>query len=160
MAINNPVKIIGQAETISLPEVTSKQLHARIDTGAQTSAIWASYIQVKHDKLEVIFFGPEHPSYTGNKVLFDEFSHSLVTSSNGQAELRYKIKLRLVIGNKTIKSRFTLADRSTQLYAVLIGRNVLRGKFVVDVTLGKVLKRTEQERLLKLQARNNKGETK
>jgi hypothetical protein len=157
MATSRPVQIIGQAETISLPEVSSKQLHARIDTGAQTSAIWASDIRVKDDRLQVVFFGPGHECYTGETIYFDEFSHSLVTSSNGHTELRYKIKLRLVVGNRSIKASFTLTDRSTQLYAVLIGRNVLRGKFVVDVTLGKVLKRTEAERLAKLHARHNKG---
>lgn len=152
---NQPVvkKIIGRVEQISFPELEGGAVSARIDTGAQTSAIWVSRAEVVGDRLEVIFYGKGHPNYTGEVHYFDEFSHGMVASSNGQAEARYKIRLLLKIGGKKIRARLTLADRSTQVYPVLIGRNVLRGKFIVDVKLGAPLKDAENARSQALQAK-------
>ncbi len=149
--------IIGRVEKISFPELDGGAVLARIDTGAQTSAIWVSRAEVVHDRLEVVFFGKGHPNYTGKVYYFDEFTHGMVASSNGQAEARYKIRLLLKISGKKIRARLTLADRSTQVYPVLIGRNVLRGKFIVDVNLGAPLKDTENARSKALQAKLSKN---
>ncbi|HSW98869.1 MAG TPA: RimK/LysX family protein [Candidatus Saccharimonadales bacterium] len=140
-----PKKVLGRAEQISFPEIDSPDIYARIDSGARTSALWVSYAEVEDGRLAVTFFGPGHPAYTGEKKYFDAFDKDIVTSSTGHRQQRYKIKLSVVLKKRRIKATFTLADRSTQVYPVLIGRNVLRGKFVVDVTLGKVLRQEEQE---------------
>lgn len=159
--MNEPLtdkKLIGRVEEVSFPEIGFGAVHARVDTGARTSSIWASYVEVEDDRLAVILFGKKHPSYTGEKIYFDEFSHGMVASSNGQAEMRYKIPLLVSLGGKKIRSRFTLADRSTQVYPILIGRNTLRGKFVVDVKLGKALVEAEKERSRNLQSKLDKEE--
>lgn len=153
-------KIIGRVEKIKLPEQFDVALHARIDTGAQTSAVWASSVEIVDDRLAVVFLGPEHPAYTGAVCYFDEFTHGMVASSNGQAELRYKIKLLVSIGGKKIRATFTLANRATQVYPVLIGRNILRGKFLVDIKLGEPLTKLERERSKLLQQTNPKGDAK
>jgi hypothetical protein len=46
---------------------------------------------------------------------------------------------------------FTLADRSSQVYPVLIGRATLRGKFIVDVQMGSPLREEEEKRSMELQ---------
>jgi Putative ATP-dependant zinc protease len=113
--------------------------------------------EVKNDQLEVIFFAKGHPEYTGKAFYFDEFSHGMVASSNGQAEARYKVRTIIRIGGKRIRARLTLADRSTQTYPVLIGRNVLRGKFIVDVKAGEPLIQAEKQRSKSLQSTLKKG---
>lgn len=151
-ASNSDKIIIGRVEKVNFPELSKGTFYARIDTGAQTSSIWANSVSLKSNRLAVVFFGPEHPLYSGEKLYFDEFTSGMVASSNGQAELRYKVKLSIRLGSKKIRASFTLADRSTQTYPVLIGRNVLRGKFVVDVKLGDALKHAERERSKTLQS--------
>ncbi|MBA2279445.1 ATP-dependent zinc protease [Candidatus Saccharibacteria bacterium] len=153
------MKIIGRAELVSFPELGIEAVHARIDTGAQTSAIWVSRAEVVNGRLEVVLFGSSHPSYTGEVLYFDEFNHGMVASSNGHAEPRYKVRMLIGIAGKTIRARLTLADRSTQVYPVLVGRNVLRGRFIVDVKLGNVMKEAELERSRKLQEILKKGPT-
>ncbi len=143
--------IIGRVEKVSFPEVEIGTIHARVDTGAQTSAIWASRAEEKDGRLEVVFFAKGHPQYTGKAYYFDEFTSGMVASSNGQAEMRYKVKMLITIAGKRIRARLTLADRSTQVYSVLVGRNVLRGKFVVDVKAGEPLLNVEKARSRKLQ---------
>lgn len=127
------LSVIGQIAPIFFPEIGVEEVPARIDTGAQTSSIWASHIALVDDRLEVIFFAEGHPRYTGKKFYFGSFEEVVVRSSNGSKEQRYKIKLLACIGGKKIRARFTLADRSTQVYPVLVGRNILIGKFVVNV---------------------------
>ena len=53
---------------------------------------------------------------------------------------------------RRIRATFTIANRQTQVYPVLIGRNVLRGKFIIDVKLGKVLSLAEKKRIAILQS--------
>lgn len=134
---------IGRAEIIKFPELGAT-VHARIDSGARTSAIWVSEAKVEDGKLAVVFFGPGSPAYTGQKHYFESYSRDIVTSSTGHEEKRFKIKLSIVLNKRKILASFTLANRSTQVYPVLVGRNILRGKFVVDVQLGKTLQAEEK----------------
>jgi hypothetical protein len=130
---------IGQVEDVRLPEVEQSVFLARIDTGARTSAIWASLVTKHGDKLEVVFFGKRSPLYTGKPLIFKEYGRVSVTSSTGITERRYKVRLLVEIGGRRIRAWFTLANRSRQVYPVLIGRNVLKGKFVVDISHSKSL---------------------
>lgn len=157
MATEKQVKIIGRVEPVALPEVGIEESYARIDTGAQTSAVWATSVDLKDGRLGVKFFGEGHPLYTGKIHYFDTFTSTIVASSNGHAEKRYKVKLLVCISGKRIRARFTLADRSRQVYPILIGRNVLRGKFVVDVTLGTPLIDKEEQHSQTLQSRMKQG---
>lgn len=128
--------IIGQAEIVEFPELAIKDIYARIDTGARTSAIWASSIERTPEGLVVVFFGPGSKWYTGEPVTFTTFDTTVVASSNGVAEERFKIRLLMRINGRRVRAWFTLADRSTQVYPILVGRNILRGKFLVDVSQG------------------------
>lgn len=139
--------ILGRTEAICLPDIDDRTTHARVDTGAKTSAVWVSSAVVENGGLNVIFFGPRSPLYSGKVMHFTEYSQTVVASSNGVAQRRFKIRLRIIVGGRKIRAWFTLADRSTQVYPVLIGRNVLHSKFVVDVThFSQDLKSHEQAR--------------
>lgn len=146
-------KIIGRAEIISFPEIKMEAVHARIDTGAKTSAVWASHIEVRDGALHVVFFGEGHEGYTGETVIFDDFGQAVVASSTGETQVRYKVRQLVRIKGRKVRAWFTLADRSTQVYPVLIGRNVLMGKFIVDVNRGQVLRDEEESRTTELRSK-------
>jgi ribosomal protein S6--L-glutamate ligase len=126
--------IIGPSELLSFPELELGAVPARVDTGARTSTIWASNIQEHDGTLSYTLFDVNNELHTGRIVTTDHFTKIVVTPSNGIAEERYVVKLLVVFAEKRIRASFTLANRSTQSYPVLVGRNVLRGKFVVDVS--------------------------
>jgi hypothetical protein len=149
--------IIGQAECIDLPELGFSNVYARIDTGARTSAIWASRAKEQDGRLAVVFFGKKSEYYTGEVVYFEDYDLIAVASSNGHITQRYKISAAVRIGGRRIRTYFTLADRSTQVYPVLIGRNTLRGKFIVDVKQGTPLREEEKQRTETLQSHVRKG---
>lgn len=156
--LNNASKeIIGQVEKVHFPELKSNNLHARIDTGAKTSSIHASKANVKNDILKVVFFSEGNRHYSGEEQLFTNFSTTVVASSNGMVQNRYKIKLKVIINHRIINASFTLADRSTQVYPVLVGRNILRGKFIVDINLGTPLIAKEVMRTKQIRKQQNQG---
>jgi len=151
MSANKNSKIIGSAEVITFPEISHKSTHARIDTGARTSAIWGDAKISRDGALVVTFFGKDHKAFTGKAYTFSEYTTMAVASSNGHIQQRYAVKILVRLGGKKIRATFTIADRSTQVYAVLIGRNVLRGKFIVDVKQGNILSKEERHRIAVLQ---------
>lgn len=153
-------KTVGRAEKLNFPELGYADVPARIDTGAKTSSLWASDITVKDGAITAVLFGKESSLYTGEKITFDQHDTTVVSTSTGEVQERYKVRILVKMKGKKIRAWFTLADRSTQVYPVLIGRNVLLGKFVVDVKKGKTLKEQEQQRTESLKANFKKDEEK
>jgi ribosomal protein S6--L-glutamate ligase len=144
--------VIGPSEHLGFPELGLKDIPARIDTGARTSTVWASDIREQSGILQFVLFEKESEYYTGEQVTAVEFGKIIVTPSNGMAEERFVVKLQVQLAGKKIRASFTLANRSTQTYPVLVGRNVLRNKFVVDVATGKDLLDSEIEKAALVEA--------
>ncbi len=144
-------KIIGRADRLDLPELGFLGVSAKVDTGAKTSAIWATNIHERDRGLAFTLFGSESPLYTGEEHFVRNFTKVVVASSIGAEQGRYKIVVLIKLRGKKVRAGFTLADRSQQAYPVLIGRNVLRGKFLVDVKSGRPDYASENRRTEKLQ---------
>ncbi|HZP55485.1 MAG TPA: RimK/LysX family protein [Candidatus Saccharimonadales bacterium] len=143
---------IGRVERINLPSLGAKKVPAKVDTGADASSIWCSKITLTDDGLKCVFFDKSSPFYTGQRVYFknSEVDLTRIANSFGQKELRYKVKIPIEIKKRTIKATFTLTDRSTKLYPILIGRSTLQGKFLVDVSRGTPLHEEEGQRQRRL----------
>jgi hypothetical protein len=135
--ITKPRTLLGPVQKVGFPELDLSGVSARVDTGARTSAVWASGIREKDGVLSFKLFDKANKHYSGEVIRTQHYSRRSVTSSIGIVEERYMIKLLILIKGRKIKASFTLANRSKQVYPVLIGRNVLRGKFVVDVKADK-----------------------
>jgi hypothetical protein len=144
----NSQKIIGRVERITFPELGIKNVHAKVDTGADLSSIWATGIHEENGILTFKLFGKKSPHYTGKEIIFSK-PHYLLTriaNSFGHKELRYVVKLQINLGGRTIVGTFTLSDRSRKTYPVLIGRKLLNRKFLVDVSKGSPLKEMEDRK--------------
>lgn len=144
--MDKPHNLIGRAEFLKFPDLLSVPVPARIDTGAKTSAIWASGIKETSDGLVFTLFDNGSEWYTGEQITSKSYTKIAVANSSGFVQERFAVKLRVVLDGRTIKATFTLADRSSQVYPVLVGRNILRGKFIVNVKLGKPLIQREKSR--------------
>jgi len=152
-------KIVGRAERVVFPDIdVMAKVPARIDTGAATSALWASNMRELSDGgLEFTLFGPSSKHFTNQRIVVNHFERRVVASSIGEAQTRYVIKLLVKLKGKKVNAQFSLADRSKQVYPVLIGRNVLRGRFLVDVKTGKPLTEAERRRHEELQSTLENG---
>lgn len=144
---------IGRAEKISLPDLGLMQVPAKIDTGADASSIWASLVELDGAELVCVFFGVGSKFYTGEQVRFakDEYTLTRVSNSFGHREIRYKVKLSVRVGGKSINATFTLSNRSNKTYPVLIGRRLLHGKFIVDVSTGSPMLAAERAKKRKME---------
>lgn len=142
--------IIGRTEDIEFIDVESK-VPAKIDTGAYRSSIHCSKVKLlkKEDGTEVLratLFG--HPCAPEEKEIeFSTFSKVVVTNSFGKTEERYVVNMKIKLGPKVFSSSFTLANRSNTLMPVLIGRKLLKNRFVVDVAKNSLHNRQELKKL-------------
>lgn len=127
------LKIIGNNVFVEVAGV--KDIPAKVDTGADSSAIWASHIRMNDEnQLEFRLFGPKSPLYTGETLVADQYGVKQVRSSNGQVSMRYSVPLTIKIEGRTIRADFTLANRARNRFPILIGRKTLQNKFLVDVS--------------------------
>jgi ribosomal protein S6--L-glutamate ligase len=144
---------IGRAEKITLRDFKLSDIPAKVDTGADTSSLWVSAVRETEEGLRFVLFGPESPYYTGEEQLFTKPDYSItrVANSFGQKEMRYKVKLRITVKDRMVRATFTLSDRSQKTYPILLGRRLLHGKFIVDVTGGDPLVEEEEKKAVALE---------
>lgn len=126
------LKIIGRREYVHFPLLGIEHVEAKIDTGAYTCAIDCNHIELKTegDKKLLSFRLFNNQTYS-----VEEFSRKKIKNSFGEMEERYIIKTLITIGHKKIKTTISLSDRGNMRYPVLIGRRLLKGKFIIDVNL-------------------------
>jgi hypothetical protein len=132
---NKPKQIIGRKELVDFPELGVSGIYAKIDTGAYSNTLHCRDIEVKENMLCFKVLDPSHPVFSRKEHFFKEFSQKNIKNSSGKVEKRYIIKTRIKIAGRLIKSIISLSDRATMRYPVLIGRKLLKNKFVVDVSL-------------------------
>lgn len=127
--------IIGRREHVDFPELGLFGITAKVDTGAYTNALHCHDIREENGVLYFKLLDPSHPDYAEKEQRFTEYSQKEIKNSSGESEKRYIIKTIVRIGKKRIKSVISLTDRGTMRYPVLIGRKLLKNKFIVDVGL-------------------------
>jgi glutathione synthase/RimK-type ligase-like ATP-grasp enzyme len=125
---------IGTIELVSLPGVQVEGVPAKVDTGADSSAVWASNVAERDGELSFTLFGKASPFYTGNRLTTRDYRVVTVKNSFGQSESRYKVKLTLMLAGRKIQATVNLANRERNTYPILIGHRTLQDKFVVTVT--------------------------
>lgn len=130
------ISIIGEIEPVTILAAKST-FAARIDTGATTSSIDAQdIVRFERDGKSWVKFNLKDRK-TGKVTLIESKLTRIVEIKRHGAEpqLRPAVKLKTKLGDKELNAEFTLADRSSFDFPVLIGRNVLSGNFIVDVSL-------------------------
>lgn len=126
-------RVIGRNDIIDFPDLGLTNVRVKIDTGAYTSSIHCFKISVEEGVLS--FFLPAHRSEKHQQFTTDQFELKAIKNSFGQTEMRYVIKTKVLLFGKIIRTEFSLADRSQMRYPVLLGRKLLRSRFLVDVSL-------------------------
>ena len=151
----NKLPVIGSTEYVEIFGVSD--IPAKIDTGADSSSIWATNMKMEKDGTLIFsLFGEKSPLYTGKRIETKDYEVRLVRSSHGDTQVRYRVKLPLKIGGIELISTFTLANRVRNSFPVLIGRKTLEGKFLVDVSRsGVVRKRKTKSRVLNEELKEN-----
>jgi hypothetical protein len=129
---------IGWKESISFIEWGIKHLVAKTDTGARTSVIDCENVKVSvvNGSKLVDFDVILDRKNRRNRLRITNVpvkSETKVKSSNGHMSVRVRVTTSVKIGDQLLNNvDFTLSPRPSMLCPVLIGRDAIKGKFIVD----------------------------
>lgn len=133
--------VVGWREWVRLPELGDSTFRAKIDTGARSSALHAHGLRTaRQGGTDYAFFrlrGDHHEP----EQRFEVIGTRTVRSSNGTEEARPTIRILLSLGPVTLPVAVTLTDRIHMKYRMLVGRESLAGRVLVDPARSYVLGR-------------------
>ncbi|MEQ8348144.1 MAG: RimK/LysX family protein [Sneathiellaceae bacterium] len=128
--------IIGWREWVGLPDLGVTSIKAKIDTGARTSALHAHNLveENREDGLWASFVVQpmQRRRFPAIACRARIVERRRILSSNGQSERRPIIRTRLHIGPALYEIELTLTNRDQMGFRMLIGRQALRRRFVID----------------------------
>ncbi|WP_017925301.1 ATP-dependent zinc protease [Thioalkalivibrio sp. HL-Eb18] len=128
--------VLGWREWVGLPDLGLGAIKCKVDTGARSSALHAFYIEsFTRDGREWVRFGI-HPYQQDDQTeawceapVLDVRN---VTDSGGHTSERYFIATRAKIGDRVVPLELSLTSRDTMRFRMLLGREAMRGRFLVD----------------------------
>lgn len=127
--------LIGWREWIALPDLGVKQIKAKVDTGARSSSLHAWDIEefTRDGRAWLRFL--LHPLQRSIKKSVHAEAELLeyrpVRSSTGHQSLRPVIVTHAVLLGQKWPIELTLASRDEMGFRMLLGREALRGRFLV-----------------------------
>ncbi|HET9055028.1 MAG TPA: RimK/LysX family protein [Cyclobacteriaceae bacterium] len=148
------MQILGRYDRVDLPQLGLYNIHAKIDTGAYTCSLHCHRAEVVDGKLEFILLDEEHPEFTGMKFAFDQFEKRDIKNSFGEVEKRFVIVTSIAISGEVITTEFSLSNRGSLKFPILIGRKILRNRFLIDVTKKNVSVKEKRKNRLALRSKN------
>jgi hypothetical protein len=146
--------VLGRYDRVDLPELGLYNIHAKVDTGAYTCSLHCHKAQVIDDKLEFILLDQEHPEFTGMKFTFEKFEKRDIKNSFGEVEKRFVIVTSMTIFGEVITTEFSLSNRGSLKFPILIGRKILRNRFLIDVTKKNVSFKEKRKARIALRTKN------
>jgi len=134
--LKKPKIRIGWKEWCALPELNIREIKAKIDTGARTSALHAQVLSIsEYEGQRFIRFKvyPHQGELHSAKICKARLiANRYVMSSSGHREKRYVIRTTLTVGKTSFVTDITLTDRSPLRFRMLLGRMALRKNFLID----------------------------
>ena len=126
---------VGWCEMVGLPALGIDAIAAKVDTGASSSSIDATRIhEVPGAPVRTVRFQIHLDD--GRAITAQAPVHDIRTVRNpgrgGREEQRYVIRTDLSLGGESWPVEVTLARRTRMDYRMLIGREALGGRAVVD----------------------------
>jgi hypothetical protein len=125
--------VIGWREYVSLPDWGIRDLRAKVDTGAHTSAIHVENLELlspKRIRFDVVLDRRHKHRHVPVEAAVVRISP--VRSSNGENLPRYFVRTRMRLGPVEKLIEVSLVNRDSMKVRMLIGRTALGEDFLVD----------------------------
>lgn len=127
--------IIGWREWLELPQLCTVPIKAKVDTGAKTSCLHAFHIDpFEQDGALWVTVGIHPHQHSLEEFYFKTpvIDQRIVRDSGGHEENRYVIRTDATMGSFCWPIELTLTNRDEMRFRMLLGRNALKGQFLVD----------------------------
>lgn len=128
--------VIGWREWIALPNLGIATIKAKVDTGARSSSLHAIHLEEFTRRGADWVRFEVHPIQRSSKeVICAEarvLEYRLVRSSSGKATKRPVIITDVSLLGETWTIELTLANRDEMGFRMLLGREAIRRRFLVD----------------------------
>ncbi|MEZ6130200.1 MAG: RimK/LysX family protein [Planctomycetaceae bacterium] len=131
-----PTQIVGWREWVALPDLGIPRIKAKVDTGARSSCLHAFHVKkfTRDGKTFVRF--KVHPvqrrSTDTVEAEAEVFEFRSIRSSNGQSAVRPVILTHVELLGQIWPVELTLANRDEMGFRMLLGRECVRKRFLVD----------------------------
>ena len=131
--------LIGNQEWCAFPDLGVPAIKARIDSGAKTSSIHAFNINRFRRDGEAWVSFEVHPLQDNRRAVIrcekPIVDKRVIKSSTGIPETRYVISTTLKLGTEAWEIELTLANRDSMGFRLLLGREAMKGRVLVDPEL-------------------------
>ncbi len=128
--------VIGWREWVGLPDFGIEMIKVKVDTGARSSSLHAFDVrEFKRDGVEWVRF-KVHPvqrrTLQTTEVEAQVLEHRSVRSSSGKAAIRPVVVTDVNLLGISWPVELTLASRDEMGFRMLLGREAIRRRFLVD----------------------------
>ncbi len=141
------MEVLGRYDRVDLPGLGLKNIHAKVDTGAYRCSLHCQSAKVINGVLEFVLLDEEHPEFTGMKFTADTFHERDIKNSFGEVERRYVITTTIKIFNEEITAEFSLSNRGSLKFPILLGRKILQSRYLIDVKRKNLSYKAKQQTL-------------
>ncbi|PIT99259.1 MAG: ATP-dependent zinc protease [Bdellovibrionales bacterium CG10_big_fil_rev_8_21_14_0_10_45_34] len=136
--------VCGWREWVYLPTLIGLPIKAKVDTGARTSALHASEIKWigkgRSREVEFKILPTQHSRKGEKKVRAKVIDVRKIKSSSGHETMRPVIRIPIQIGPVLFESEVTLVNRDLMGFRMLLGRQALRKRFLVNTARSYLMK--------------------
>ncbi len=143
--------IIGWREQLALPDLGISEVKAKIDTGARSSALHAFDVETFNSNGKRMVRFKVHPyqrdahrTVTAEAELLDQRQ---VRNSGGQTQVRPVIETTVELNGDRWSIELTLTNRDVMGFRMLLGRQAVRRRFLVDAGRSFLHSSTESRKL-------------
>lgn len=139
MAGSSPL-VAGWVERITFPD-KGVSFEAKLDTGADTSSVNGRNVErFRRGGVSFVRFDLSDDAGRGVRVEAPVLRRVRIKRAGEDDDtVRAVIQLSVCVGGVVTDGEFTVADRADLKYQVLIGRNVLAGRILVDSSRTRIL---------------------
>ncbi|WP_008309832.1 ATP-dependent zinc protease [Leptolyngbya sp. PCC 6406] len=128
--------VMGWREWLALPALGISEVKVKVDTGARSSALHAfdihrfdrSGVAMVRFKVHPLQRNTSHTITAETPVLDERW----VRSSSGQSQSRPVIQTLVKVGEQSWPIELTLTNRDAMGFRMLLGREAVRHRFLVD----------------------------
>ncbi|MFH6602774.1 30S ribosomal protein S6--L-glutamate ligase [Maribacter algicola] len=135
----NNLHIIGSEEWCVFESLGIPAIKARVDSGAKTSSIQASNIKVYNKGAQEWVKFEVNPLQENRSIAIGcdarLIDRRMVKSSSGISEERLVVRTPVTLGKDSFDIELTLANRDTMEFRMLLGREAINGRYIVNPAL-------------------------